>query len=179
MHLYLVRHPVTVAPKGSIYGQTDHAIADGALATALDSWDALLPHEAVVWSSPLVRCRNSAIAWCQRHNLPQPRLDARLMELNFGQWETRLWADIHPNELNPWMEDWINVAPPGGETVLDLQARLDAWLADAKAGPSALPVVVFGHSAPLRLLTAVHQGLAVRQMFDIKLDYAQVIQLEM
>ena len=43
----------------------------------------------------------------------------RLMEMNFGDWEMKNWNDIPPEQLNPWMEDFVNIRASNGESFID------------------------------------------------------------
>ena len=91
--LYLIRHPRPLIAPGVCYGRLDVAAEDPLpIAAALR---ALLPAGAPVWSSPLQRCRLLA-----GHLRPQPRLDERLQEIDFGDWEGQAWDDIPRQEIN-------------------------------------------------------------------------------
>ena len=47
------------------------------------------------------------------------------MEMNFGDWEMKNWDDIPLEELNPWMQDFVNVRVSNGESFTDLYGE---WL---------------------------------------------------
>lgn len=76
----------------------------------------------VVLTSPLRRCADVG-RWLRRWGFVH-RVDARLRELHFGTWEGRRWADIPRAEVDAWVADFLHHRPGGGESLLDLFARL-------------------------------------------------------
>ena len=82
MELYLIRHPRPQVAPGVCYGQTDLGLAEPAAEVA-ERLRPLLPADFTLHASPLARARLLAEA------LGTPRLDARLQEIHFGDWEGR------------------------------------------------------------------------------------------
>jgi alpha-ribazole phosphatase len=112
--------------RGLCYGRAEVEVLD-VPERDLEALRAALPHPVDhAWSSPSRRCTSLAAA------LGGPfTIDARLAELDFGAWEGRTWEDIHrddPVHLTRWGEDYERVAPPGGETVAALEARVRGFL---------------------------------------------------
>jgi alpha-ribazole phosphatase len=141
--LYLLRHPRPLIAPGICYGQLDVAAEDPAPIVARLRRE--LPPGLPVWSSPLQRCRTLAEAL-----QPAPRLDARLMELDFGAWEGRPWDDIARPELDAWAADVDGYAPPGGEAPHQLQRRVLAFVGALPAGAH----LVVTHAGVIRTLLA-------------------------
>ncbi|CDS51378.1 Alpha-ribazole-5'-phosphate phosphatase [Polaromonas sp. CG9_12] len=55
------------------------------------------------------------------------KTDARLQEMDFGQWEGRAWRDIDRSELEAWTGDFAQYAVGGdGESVTAFMARVGA-----------------------------------------------------
>lgn len=50
------------------------------------------------------------------------------MELNFGNWENKNWNEIDQNQLNGWMQDFVNISPPNGENYKDLHLRTESFI---------------------------------------------------
>ena len=118
MVIYLVRHTETVAPKGICYGQADVNIKE----PYLDIFQEIkkqLPSDAVVYSSPLLRCKKMAEFFSENIIF-----DNRLKEMNFGNWELLAWNDIPLEEINPWMDNFVTVRVPNGESFEDLYRRV-------------------------------------------------------
>ncbi|HEX5392361.1 MAG TPA: alpha-ribazole phosphatase family protein [Rhodocyclaceae bacterium] len=118
----LVRHPPPAVAAGLCYGQTDLPLADDVAAWAKQLRDETAP-VLPCYTSPLQRCRLLAEAL---H--PAPVADSRLMEMNFGLWEMQAWSDLSRSALDAWAADPMGFAPPGGESVMQMQARVLAFL---------------------------------------------------
>ncbi|GAA4054516.1 alpha-ribazole phosphatase [Hymenobacter glaciei] len=172
MDLYLIRH-TAVAVAGRCYGHTDVPLADTFAAEAAQL-RAKLPDGAPGWrvlSSPAARCcRLAENLW------PETAIaeDVRLRELHFGAWENRPWADLPPDELNPWMADFVAQAPPGGEAFEHLHERTGALLAELLAAPAAGPVALVTHAGIVRSLLCHALELPLAQAFQVAVDFASV-----
>lgn len=129
--------------EGTCYGRTDLGLAADVTEEA-ERLRAFLPADARVFSSPLSRCRRLAEAL---H--PAPVFDERLVEMDFGAWEGRLWSELPRAELDAWAADPLGFAPPGGEPVAMLLARARAFLA-AIAGETADDVVAVTHAGMIK-----------------------------
>ena len=121
---------------------------------------------AVVFSSPLARARVT----CELAGLGDRAVDAPdLMEWDYGAYEGRTGEDIRATDHPGWVI-WRD-GVPGGETIADVAARVDGFL--ARLGEEhGVPqhdtvtldcadrtVVVFAHGHLLRILTARWLGL--------------------
>ena len=109
-----------------------------------------LPETSRVFHSPLRRTTETTQLLFFKGGIPDPRL----MELDFGAWEARTYAEIEAEDrdhLWRWYDDPWQVAPPGGETLQDLDARLTSWHEDTvlAAAPDDTLVIVT-HGGPLR-----------------------------
>lgn len=148
--VYLIRHPA-VAVSGLCYGQSDVALA-APVATLAARLRHQLPAEFTLLSSPLSRCRLLAEA------LGTPRLDARLMEIDFGDWEMRAWDAIGREQIDAWAADPLGFREHGGESVMMMAGRALAALEDALHDSTGALVIV-SHGGPLRALCGHLQGL--------------------
>lgn len=80
-----------------------------------------------VVSSPSRRC--AAVArWLRRWGWRHERFEA-LLEMDFGDWEGRAWSDIGREPVEAWCADFLRHRPGGGESLLDMLARVGAWQA--------------------------------------------------
>jgi len=159
MRLILVRHPRPLVAPGLCYGSTDLALAPGEPAATVAALQASLPRDAALFSSPLRRCAELAAA------LPRASLniDARLVELDFGAWEMRAWDDIARADIDAWADDVAGHRPGGGESVLEMAARVAAFHDELLRKPYASAIVVC-HAGTMRLLMARHAGLPLEAM---------------
>lgn len=172
MELYLIRHTTVLAP-GRCYGHTDVPLAD-TFATEAALLQTKLPDAPLGWqvlSSPATRCRRLAeVLWPGAAVVE----DARLRELHFGDWENRLWAELPPEELNPWMADFVHQSPPGGESFAGLHERTGALLAELLATPPTQPVALVTHAGVVRSLLCYALALPLAQAFQLAIDFATV-----
>ena len=72
-------------------------------------------------ASPLARARLLA------EKLGTPRLDNRLKEIHFGDWEGRSFDDIG-SAIDDWAADPLGFRAPGGESPREMAVRVLAWL---------------------------------------------------
>ena len=169
MGLTLLRHP-SVSARGICYGQSDVRLAPSHGAEIAEAVK-LAPQARAVISSPATRCRGLAEALAQARALPAPTYDPRLLELNFGTWEGRPWTQIPRAESDPWAEDPIHRAPPGGERFLDLLERLRAAL---RGLDDALIVT---HAGPIRAAWIASGQMNFETAFATHVPHATPIHL--
>lgn len=156
MRLLLIRHPAPLAAPHTCYGASDIDADPTALADALTALQPLLRDESgPVRSSPFRRCTALAVPLAARLRAPPPLLDARLAEMDFGDWELRPWDSIPRREIDAWAADPVGYAPGGGETVLQVAARIADFLEESMGQPDASSIVVC-HAGTIRLLAAMH-----------------------
>lgn len=151
---------------GVCYGATDLPLAEDAaeVATRLRP---LLP-EAPVFSSPLARCR----ALAERLH-EAPVFDERLRELDFGDWEMRSWESLDRAALDAWAADPLGFAPPGGESVAGLRARVRSFL-EGLSGD----VILVAHAGVMKLCAAELAGVPSDEWFGMRFHYGSVTLIE-
>jgi len=160
MKLWLVRHAHPLVAPGICYGRLDLPADAGATAACARQLAARLPAGIRIASSPLQRCEQLAQALLGlRPDLPY-ETDARLQEMDFGQWEGRAWESIGPAALAAWTDDFAGYpAGASGESVAGFMARVGAAF-DALAGPG--PVLWVTHAGVIRAAGLLARG--VRQV---------------
>lgn len=151
-HLTVIRH-VPVAAEGLCYGQLDLPVfQDEGLPVELAQ---KIGKTGAVWSSPSRRCLALAEPLAVHLSLPL-QTDERLMELSFGEWEGRSWKELEETaEFPTWMAEWKTAAPPGGETLSQLEARVRDWLQRVEPGS-----VVVTHAGVIRTLKVLLDGVS-------------------
>lgn len=150
MSLILLRHTKPLGADGVCYGRTDLALADG-FAADLQRLLIDLPQFARIVTSPLLRCRRLAEAIGQERG-QTVNIDDRLIEMDFGTWENRRWAEISHAEVEQWRSNFLHGKPHGGESVAELAARAQAAFDAASAGP--VPALAVTHSGIIRAAMA-------------------------
>jgi len=169
--LCLIRH-TRVTARGLCYGRMDVPLA------ASFATEAQLVREALtlqfpqglppIWSSPSLRCRRLAEA------LDAPfQLDARLQELNFGDWEGRSWAELDSPAARHWGDNWQTAAPPQGESLAALLDRLRAFLAELDSANA----ILLTHAGPIRALHHLVTGQSLEAAFRLPVGHGDLILL--
>lgn len=162
MQLILVRHPQPLIAPGLCYGRSDLAVAPEQLAQTLAALTATLPRGLPLYSSPLQRCAALAAQLADPLQSPGPLLDARIAEIDFGDWELRPWDDIPRADIDAWAADLAHYRPGGGESMLQMAGRIAAFHADLQRQQQ--DAIVICHAGAMRLLLACHAGLAPADM---------------
>ena len=177
MTIYLIRHTETNVPKSTIYGASDVGLSDNFRTELINLKDKLalikLP-KVVLISSPLSRCTQLATAF-STHFSTTFETDNRLKELNFGDWEGKKWGDIDPETLNEWMMNYIEIAPPNGETYQQLADRCADFLTEMtkKIDPS-VSLLIIAHGGTIRALLHAAIGVPLEKTFDFNVDFGSI-----
>lgn len=170
MQLHLIRHTTVNLPKGICYGFSD-VMPD-------HSWEAeaemikqkLVPlNISKVYSSPLSRCRLLAEKISK-----DVIIDDRLIELNFGSWELKPWNEIAGPMADQWMNDFVNVRCPEGESYLDMSIRIQAFLKDL-AQTKKKEIVIISHAGAIRAIISLLQNIPLAKSFEIEISHGQII----
>lgn len=170
MDVYIVRH-TSVATMGLCYGQHDVPLA-GTFTQEVAQLRTKIPSDLSdmsVFSSPSQRCKVLA----QELGAEYVRLDARLMELNFGHWENRAWSSIAQDEMKRWSDDFVHVAPPGGECFQDLARRCESFWHELQAA-SPPQTLIITHAGWMRALLAQILELPLHKAFCLHIDYGGI-----
>lgn len=162
MEIYLIRHTTPAVEKGICYGQTDLDVTDSFAAEA-DSIRPWLPSRiGAVYSSPLQRCHKLAETLFPDHT---PTLYKDLMELDCGNWEMQPWNEIPRTEMQPWLEDFVNVVVPEGESYALMHERVINRFNEISQHAS--PAVIVAHGGVLRSILAHITGTPIKEAFDL------------
>lgn len=183
MQLHLIRHPRPAVEPGICYGQADLGLAESPAAVA-ERLRPLLPESFALHASPLARARLLA------ESLGRPRLDERLKEIHFGDWEGRSFTDIG-SAIDDWAADPLGFRPPGGESPREMATRVLQWLAEHgltprtpdAAGIRASPplpdaLVVVAHGGPLRAIAGHLLGMPPERWIGLDFGCGQVTRID-
>ncbi len=179
MKITLVRHTsLDIAPH-ICYGQSDVDVSakfDDELQLlqeklAKNTFDA-------VYSSPLLRCHKLAQALCVDASFGVAsndiKLDARLKELHFGDWELSPWDAIPRETFDVWANDYANLAPPNGETFSQLHVRAKSFVEEISSHSQGKNILVVTHGGLIRALIAEVLQMPLKGLFRISIDYASI-----
>ncbi|KQB40133.1 alpha-ribazole phosphatase [Flavobacterium sp. L1I52] len=173
MEIYLVRHTETICEKGICYGQSDVGLKEPFL-EQFESIRTQIPNEAIVYSSPLKRCVQLADFLASSITT-----DFRLMEMDFGDWEMKKWDAIPETDFTPWMNDFVNVSVPNGESFVDLHHRVTDFWKEKIIPNSAEKIVIVTHAGVIRSILCAISNLPLKDAFMNKVDFGAVLKLEL
>lgn len=160
MEIYLIRHTTPDVPRGTSYGRTDVPLKSTfpeeleAVRRKLEGLDGL-----VYYSSPLQRCTRLAAAL----GGAAPHTDQRLLEIDFGEWEMRLWEG---GDTLPVLKGIILEPAPGGESYAQLQERAVEFLDEVSGRPHDRAAFVT-HAGVIRAMLAHVLRMPLTNLFAI------------
>lgn len=141
----------------------------GALAAATRSrWPAV----AAVYSSPLLRARQTAEPIAAALDLAV-QVHAGLRDVDYGEWTGLTPAEVEardPDLHRLWRTLPHQVQFPGGETLNDVQERLEQLLQEMEYAHSGQTVVLVGHIVVNRVLLCTLLGLGLDGFWRIDQD---------
>ncbi|MBQ6310548.1 MAG: alpha-ribazole phosphatase family protein [Bacteroidales bacterium] len=155
MKVILVRHTTPDVPRGTCYGWSDMDVAPSFMAEASDTLIQLTKHFPIdkAFTSPLKRARKLA-EFC---GFPDAEQDARLKEMNMGDWEMQPYDKIKDPALQAWYKDYMHLPATGGESFPILYARVVEFLGELKCKPFKR-VAIFAHGGPI-VCAGLYTGL--------------------
>jgi alpha-ribazole phosphatase len=174
MEIYLIRHTEINGSKSICYGQSNPPLSDTFLEEAAVLKAKLPTDFDAVYSSPLLRCKLLA----EELGFQNIQCNDALKEVNFGTWEGKLWNEIPQNELDPWMNDFVNIAPPEGESLVNMFGRVSGFLDDLRKNESQKTLIVC-HAGVIRCIIAYLLSFPLQNVFKIQIRYAEIFKLEM
>jgi alpha-ribazole phosphatase len=170
MEIFIIRHTTVVANREICYGQHNVALTNTFKEEAAALKKKLAHNFDAVFCSTLNRCTTLAT---ELGFTPFITTDL-LKEYNFGNWENRKWADLPAAELNPWMEDFVNVPAPGGENLIALNNRIQQFVQQLLALPHK-KVLIITHAGPIRCFWSYLLQVPLQNIFKIPVGFGEVL----
>jgi alpha-ribazole phosphatase len=153
--LMMVRHTaVDQKLKGVCYGASDVELSPEGLAHVDRLADELAANSpSIIFHSGLSRSRRLAEAVAGRLGL-KPRVDPRIAEFNFGEWELRRWSEIFiaGHDIARLINEPDSFSAPAGETVFAMRDRVLGWFNSLSTETRILAV---SHGGPISTLRGV------------------------
>ena len=133
MKLWLLRHAPVVLDAGLCYGMSDVPAHTALTLEAAERAATFLPRGLRVWTSALGRTRQlGADLRRLRSDLGGFDQDARLNEMDFGQWELMPWNAIPHAAFDAWMSDFAHHRFGGVESTQGILDRVGAALSNLR-----------------------------------------------
>ena len=130
----------------------------------------------LIYTSPAKRASASARRVAGELKVPIQLADD-LREISFGAFEGLTFDEIqrkYPAEYTFWMEKPTEIRFPGGESLADLSARVQAFLTGLLETHRAQTVLAVSHAGVIRLILANALGLPAKNIFQIDQSYAGI-----
>jgi alpha-ribazole phosphatase len=174
MDIYLIRHTKTATEQGLCYGKSNVALADSFPEEAYQLQQKLpeFKQKSLVFSSPLTRCVQLAERFSSTVTT-----DARLLELDFGDWEGLRFDAIETSVLQQWTDNFVHGAPPNGETFTDLCRRAGFFWQDLLSR-KVEQVLIITHAGVIRALFTHILKLPPANAFQLRIDPGSVHKLQ-
>ncbi len=173
--LYLCRHGEVCGDGRRRYnGHRDVDITDVGVRQMERLRDILLdkPVDAV-YCSDLIRTIKGAEIIGGPHGA-QALSRAEFRERGVGFWEGMSYDEIeaaYPEDWNAWLGDIVHFVPPGGESLLEVSARVLPALNETLAAHKGKEVVLVGHGGVNRVILSHALGLDMKNIFRIEQYY--------
>jgi alpha-ribazole phosphatase len=99
--------------------------------------------------------------------------------MDFGDWEMKPWDAIPKDDFEPWMNDFVNVQVPNGESFTDLFHRIEDFLANELRRNTNKPIVIVAHAGVIRSILCSVTQLPLKDAFQNKVDFGAVLKIKM
>lgn len=175
--LLLIRHGQTRLHRADrFWGQTDIELSHNGIRQAEQLRDRLARFKIdVFYASTLSRAINTAEIIASRHKVTVTPV-AELCECSFGYVEGLTFKEISQKYpvLARELSEWKAVAFPGGESLDQLNRRVQGFLGKLKEHREGSTVAIITHGGPLRLIICNLLGLGIRHWLQIRVDHASL-----
>jgi probable phosphoglycerate mutase len=129
---------------------------------------------AAVYASPLARTVETAQPIAAAAGL-SPIADEDLTEIDFGDWTGRPFEALRDDPAWPvWNRARSLARPPGGESMLEVQARLKRWLDRVCERHAGERIAAVTHSDVIKALAAHALGFSLDQHDRLEVGPASI-----
>ncbi len=173
----LLRHTEPLIAPDICYGQTDLGLHRDFKSVHLPEAISKIENMQIdaVYSSPLKRCKILANEAGKVLSVTNIIEDARLMELNFGDWELKSWDTIYNSERGKiWFNNFLIEKCPQGESFADLLKRAESFYKSLRLKDRVLIVT---HAGFIRASLIVSGQLKKEEAFSASAKYGELIKI--
>lgn len=169
--LILVRHGRTAANRtGLLQGRRDLPLDDLGRAQA-QACSTVVGGDVQVVTSPLLRALATG-----RAISPAVTIDDRWIEFDYGEYDGLPISDIPADMWDRWHGN-VDFAPPGGESLADLDQRVRAACEEIAPLATDRDLVVVSHVGPIKAAVAWALGVGTEISWRCHLDVASVCRI--
>jgi alpha-ribazole phosphatase len=183
LRLLLARHGETAwNAERRFQGHADVALSETGRAQASSLAETLRGRSIdTVYASDLCRAVETAEIAVGTLGL-KIQLEPAWRELSFGRWEGMTYDEIerdYPLQLQAWLADRRQVAPPGGESLAQLNVRVQTVLQFLKRSHLDQTVLIVAHGGPVQVLLATALGLPCESFWQFRIDPGSLSELDL
>lgn len=129
----------------------------------------------LIFTSPLRRAHESAELVAASLGGMAVVADSRLVEVAYGYWEGMTYDQLlHDEQYLDYRRRPLDFAPPGGETIYDVQARGLAAVNAAVGRAEGGSVLVVSHGDIIRTVLCHFAGMALGEFRRLRVDNASL-----
>jgi alpha-ribazole phosphatase len=172
--LILLRHGQTAAnAQARLQGHIDLPLDEVGIEQARKCGEYLRATfgDLTVISSPLVRAQQTAAALSDA-----VAIDKRFIELDYGDWDGVPLADVDQSQWTQWRND-PTFRPPNGESLVELDARVQPALIELMDQARTNTVVVVSHVSPIKSGVAWAMGVGPDTSWRMQLERASICRI--
>ena len=166
MEVHVIRHTPIDFDKNRCYGRLEVPLAASFLEDFKEVQQRLDDAYDTIYSSPQKRCIQLANALA----ISNTKTDERLLEVDFGEWEGKLWSEMDQEVLNTWMMDFVKIAPPKGESLEHMFHRVSSFM-DELRGKNYDKILIITHSGVIRCIWAYLLEIPLKNVFKIPIGF--------
>jgi broad specificity phosphatase PhoE len=177
--LYLMRHGETdYHAQKRVLGRIDAGLNQRGREQARLAAEFFIGVElAAVYSSPLLRCRETAQPVAEMKGLDIETVEG-LMEVDMGEWDGRLLKELFEQDserVGMWMQSPSSVAIPGGEDFNTVRERVMGAAGEITSRHSdEESILIVSHGGPIRGIISEALRLDLDYMFRIQIDLTSI-----
>lgn len=126
---------------------------------------------AAIYSSDLIRTLKGAAIIGEPHNGVARHVVPEFRERHVGLWEGLAWEELesrYPDEWKGWLADIVHFVPPGGESLLQVTARVLPALKKVLTDNAGNSILLVAHGGVNRVILADAMGLDLSKVFRIE-----------
>jgi broad specificity phosphatase PhoE len=172
--IFFVRHGETALNReGRLQGRIDLELSERGAEQVTRVAQRFAPDSvARVYTSPLRRAQQTADAIAAVSGAGV-EVDDRLLELDYGEWDGKPLSEMRTPRGELWFAD-PTFAPPGGESLVDVTARVEAFCRDRLQPDGDERIVAVSHVSPIKAALIWALGVDERATLRMQLGLASI-----
>lgn len=167
IRFYVIRHGETEPnTRFACIGRIDVPLNEKGTNQATELCDKLKAEADVIYVSPLLRARQTIEPYIKSHPDVPVIIQPNIIERDFGIWEDLSFKDIEkadPVLYDEWQRNYVEYRIPNGESLTDVQKRVDKFLGEILKQNDGKTVFLMTHLCTARHIIAGLLGLDVHK----------------